>query len=106
MCVVAAAAATLIAAALSSFGCPYVRAAALKLPSNQQVGNTKARAALGTLTLVFTTTNLGLVVRAAASAAAALIVCFVYGKHFNLRGWAAAQPFKGSIEPLRLKCLP
>ena len=21
----------------------------------------------------------------------------------NLRGWAAAQPFKGSIEPLRLE---
>ena len=26
-------------------------------------------------------------------------------KHSNLRGWAAAQPFKGSIEPLRLECL-
>ena len=29
----------------------------------------------------------------------------VVEKHSNLRGWAAAQPFKGSIEPLRLECL-
>jgi len=31
--------------------------------------------------------------------------CTSIDKHSNLRGWAAAQPFKGSIEPLRLECL-